>query len=300
MDRSRWNVVDPDVVSQYIDVVISKSSQGNYRTDATWAPDQVIWPARGKKVAPYHWDDPLCSPTSQVDRMLQVIDPYLDQQEFLAVDSEQWWSDWVAWNEWRAGRIPKDAVPKLSANQISDSAQAVCEQLRTRTGKKIVEYTRAWFIKEYSPQMLVWLGAFNHWYAQWPYNGTVVYTTWENLLAYYLPGVDNPTFPAGWVDPSWDIWQFTGDKFVLPGCTGAIDLNFVKRSFLDNTTPPPPQPATLTVPAGKNIRVTPNGVDCGDTQAASGLKIVREEDTGGYHWYTVEVSIAQTTGVVKR
>ena len=62
---------------------------------------------------------------------------------------------------------------------------------------------------------------------------------------------------------------------------------------------PPPQ-ATLTVPEGKNIRVTPNGVDCGDTQAASGLKIVHEEDTGGYHWYTVEVSIAQTTGVVKR
>lgn len=292
MDKSRWNVIDVGAVDPVVAGYISKSTQGNYRTDATFAGDQVTFPAFGKKRACYHWDDPLCNAASQVDRILQVVGPHLDGQEFLGVDSEQWWSDWVAWNEWRAGRIPKDAVPRLAPNQISDSSQAICERLRFETGMKIAVYTRAWFVKEYAPGMAAWMGNFDHWYAQWPYNSTVITTSWDKFMVNYLPGVDEPAWPAGYADTEWAAWQFTGDKFILPGCSGAIDLNFVKKSFLGEPVTPAPE-RMVKVKAGLNIRTGPWGQDWGNTDKTVSVPVIGEAlDVQGKKWYQVPAWVA--------
>lgn len=144
------------------------------------------------------------------------------------------------------------------------------------------------------------------------------WSQWELWPARY-PGMvawDKPVIGGPWADGkykflSWDeyaLWQYGTPSVgkMLGVESEEIDVNDfpgTEAEFVTWVTGEEPQPApaaTLIVPAGKNIRVTPNGVDCGDTQAASGLKILREEDAGGYHWYVVEVSVAQTSGVVKK
>ena len=296
IDKSRWNVLEPSLLVPYVKGVISKCSQGDYFPDPTFVGDQTLLPNYNLKRACYHWDDPLdsVSPTTQVNKILQIISPYLDAQEFIAVDVEQWWADWAKWNEWRKGYIPKSDVPMLSKAQISDSAHNICEQLKTKTGKKIVVYTRAWFVKEYAPDMLNWIGDYNSWYAQWPYNSGYVEDTWDEFLQAHLPSTQAPAFPTGYSDNKWVAWQFSGEKFYLPGCSGSSDLNFVKTSFLDDTTPPPaPVVDRAVLRAGLNIRTFPWGQDWGNTDKTVTLEIEKEvEDEHGQLWYKFPAYVA--------
>ena len=80
----------------------------------------------------------------------------------------------------------------------------------------------------------------SHWQAQveWPQlyaagvRFAVVKATQGNyrrdlLLHTHLHGaaaIPAPLLPARC--PDWDFWQFSGDKFVLPGCQSPLDLNF--------------------------------------------------------------------------
>lgn len=58
-----------------------------------------------------------------------------------------------------------------------------------------------------------------------------IQTNWEFLLSRYIPRDSWCPSPPGEAPPK--IWQFSGDKFLLPGITGPIDLNLVSKSWYD-------------------------------------------------------------------
>ena len=79
------------------------------------------------------------------------------------------------------------------------------------------------------------------WVAYYPYDTTVISTNWDELKKYYPPETMTISFPdgkrqtqnppfLGW--SGWKFWQFSGDKFKLPGVKNAqgkpsaVDLNF--------------------------------------------------------------------------
>jgi hypothetical protein len=161
--------------------------------------------------------------------------------KLLAVDIEQWWSDWSKWDKARKGQIPWSEVPKFSAAKISDASQEIVERLVARyQGLRVIPYTSKGFVDTYSPQMKAWLGNYRGWYAQYPYDYTPVTTTWETFRSAYLPARKEPLVPDGCEA---DIWQFTGDKFYLPGfwqdskrkIKSQLDVNFFQGTFSDWT-----------------------------------------------------------------
>ncbi len=69
--------------------------------------------------------------------------------------------------------------------------------------------------------------------AHWRYREEDLYSgrqtiSWDELISDHLPPYAGPTVPASNTD--WTLWQWTGEKYLLPGITTAIDLNFYNGS----------------------------------------------------------------------
>jgi GH25 family lysozyme M1 (1,4-beta-N-acetylmuramidase) len=202
IDGSRWNIVDiAELKHNKVDGVIWKATSGDYGTDTRYAGVQLSCQQDSMPVASYLWNDPLSKPRAQVDHFLKTIDPWMDKQQFLAVDQEQWWSNWAEWNKAVRGELPWTEVDKLSASQINDTGHWICETLKQETGKKIVLYSNGFFVRDRCPEMFSWIPNYHQWWAQYPYNKEKIITTWDNLKQYYLPTTNEPTFPSGWKIP---------------------------------------------------------------------------------------------------
>ncbi len=137
------------------------------------------------------------------------------------MDLEQYWLDWREWQQGTASR-------RVPGQQISERAHALAELAHDWCQKPVVIYTRASFVAEYAPQAASWLGNWPLWLAFYPYASGRVSVNWQTLKTHYLPPVAQPPLPAGCND--WHFWQFSGDKFMLPGCQTPLDLNFYNGS----------------------------------------------------------------------
>lgn len=153
----------------------------------------------------------------------------------------------------------------------------VARQFMIRVQRNLPEqpryfYTGAWFINAYAPTIqnsALLVNLCDLWTAYYPYAaGIVNVPAWDQLKQYYPPNTfnvagkptQNPPF-LGW--DGWKLWQWSGDKFTLPGLYGgagalsAVDLNFyngTKEAFWKEikftpavTPPPPPPPGDLTL-----------------------------------------------------
>lgn len=95
----------------------------------------------------------------------------------------------------------------------------------TRKGQLTnVLYSANWFIKSYAPSMEMWTPDHLGWSASYPYAAGRVTCTWEEFYDKWLP-------PANAKIPTLNckqrpFWQFSGDKFILPGTHSPMDLNF--------------------------------------------------------------------------
>lgn len=109
---------------------------------------------------------------------------------------------------------------------------------------KVGIYTAEWFL----PFLSFWRNDVPYWWAQYPgifYPNQTVSLSWDDLRAKLEP-LSGP-FNAAKCPGPLRMWQFTGDKLILPGCNRVIDVN-VFFGTLDeleewlggvNTTPPP-------------------------------------------------------------
>lgn len=221
VDVSSWQPkVDWKVLYESgVRFAIIKVSQGNYIFDRLTREHAKGAREAGMVIGLYHWHDPLCSVKSQME-FLKTALLGIDY-DFLSIDVEQYWGDWA---EWRKGYITK----KLGATTISVTSQQLATEVKAFTKKKTLIYTRASFVREYAAKMQYWLKDWDLWLAHYPYVSGRVSLTWNGLKEANLPKISGPSLPPNCRE--WKFWQFSGDKFVLPGVSTPLDLNFFNGS----------------------------------------------------------------------
>jgi GH25 family lysozyme M1 (1,4-beta-N-acetylmuramidase) len=197
----------------------------------------------GVWLAYYHWLDPIYSGKEQADYMLKAVNRY--PYKAIAVDIEQWWSDWGAWEDWRYCTNPLEKaalyelIPTLTPAKINSCAAAFVHRVKeVRPDIQVIIYTRASYIIEYCKLLMSWISAYPIWYAYYPFSGEAITTSWQDFLERWIPQTE-PKFPRGYpIDlQNWYLWQFTGDKFTLPGCTSKLDINYWKRPDVPHIAP---------------------------------------------------------------
>ncbi len=224
IDVSRWqSKVDwPLLKSNGVEFVFIKATQGNYMTDQMMVKHAEGASKAGMIIGFYHWCDPTVSAESQALYFLNAISglPY----KMLSFDVEQQWGDW---KEWSNGRVTKIVSPAV----ISQNGKIVVETCAKKTNVPLIVYTRASFINTYAKPAQSWLPKYPLWLAHYPYNSSTVRTTWQDFTTKYKPSIPGPALPAG--STKWAFWQFTGDKFILPGCDTLLDINYFNGELND-------------------------------------------------------------------
>jgi lysozyme len=195
---------------------IIKASSGSYRRDPLFSRHVEMAVDAGLVIGAYHWCDPTNDDLAQAKNFLSALKKF--PVRFLAIDMEQFWQVWA---EFYAREI-QTIIPGW---RISQNAYRVASYLKKYSGLPVVVYTRASFVSYRAPEAADWLPQFPLWLAYYPYSRVKITTTWPELREKYLPVVKGPLLPAQCT--SWLFWQFSGDKFRLPGTGGSsIDLNF--------------------------------------------------------------------------
>lgn len=205
----------------------------------------------GVVVGVYHWNDPISDDKSQATYASQAIANL--PVRFVAIDVEQYWKDWAEWQQWIRGKIPK-ITKVFSPRRISDCAKSVASKVKTNTGLPVVIYTRKTFIFDHAKPMLNWIPNFPLWLAAYhSYPAQPMTLSREDFKSQHLPSAHGPQLPAG--NDRWFFWQFTGDRYILPGVEGnpgkpgPLDVNFFNGTLDDlnkfaagESVPPPPPP----------------------------------------------------------
>jgi GH25 family lysozyme M1 (1,4-beta-N-acetylmuramidase) len=199
--------------------VIAKASSGSFRKDPLFLRHVQEAKAAGLVVGAYHWCDPSNDDLAQAKNFLSTIQN--QPVGFLAVDMEQYWQVWAEFYD-------RNITTIISGKRISENAYRVASYLRKYSGLPVLIYTRASFVYFRAPQAVEWLSKFPLWLAHYPYSRDRVTTTWIDLKKYHLPKLIGPLMPPNC--NSWVFWQFSGDKFRLPGTNGLIDLNYFNGS----------------------------------------------------------------------
>ena len=200
----------------------------------------------GILVGAYHWNDPMLNDNQQVSFFASQLEKHNIHLAY--VDVEQYWQDW---NEWYKRIITKF----ISSTRISQSAYNMMTGIRN-LGYNGQIYSRWSFIKERASPMQFWIPSEESWYAHYPYATGRINANWQDFEkgGRWYPGIPQPSLPS---NVKWKIWQFSGDKFILPGTGGSpIDLNFfpgteadlIKFFTGDNTELPNPEPPIVIEP----------------------------------------------------
>jgi lysozyme len=224
VDLSRWQpVVDwPTLAKGGVGFAIAKASQGTTTKDPLLRSHFFKAKEVDLLVGAYHWCDPTMKPDDQVENFFEAMDGMAF--DFLALDVEQYWQ---SWQEWLEGKITRFVKP----DTISSVALSMAREIRTRSSIPLLLYTRKSFILDYARPMLQWIADWPLWLAYYPYASGRKAVSWETLVQDCLPKVVGPSLPEGCMD--WTFWQFSGDKFILPGATTALDLDYFNGSLED-------------------------------------------------------------------
>lgn len=224
VDVSRWQrTVDWKTLrAGGVSFAIIKASQGVAISDALLQEHFAGARKAGMVTGLFHWVDPTLPAGAQVEHFLKTCQG-LDF-DFAALDVEQ---HWQSWQEWARNQI----VQRVAPERISSAAHEAALKVRAATDKRVVIYTRPSFVQEYALPMQNWLPEWPLWLAYYPYPAGRVWTTWEKLVSHHLPRIPGPKLTAGC--SNWHFWQFSGDKFVLPGAVSPLDLNFFNGSEPD-------------------------------------------------------------------
>jgi len=217
VDVSRWHrTVDWKTLrAAGVSFAVIKASQGVAISDALLQAHFEGARQAGMVTGVFHWVDPTLPSGAQVGHFLKTCQG-LDF-DFAAVDIEQHWQSWQE-------RARNQIVQRVPPERISSVAREVAVAIRAATEKQVVIYTRTSFVQEYALPMQAWLPEWPLWLAYYPFPAGRVWTTWEKLITNHLPHIPGPKLAPGC--SNWRFWQFSGDKFVLPGAVSPLDLNF--------------------------------------------------------------------------
>lgn len=201
---------------------IAKASQGASWKDPKFGDHTVGGASVGMVTGGYHWVDPMVSYVTQCNNFKDALNGKPVDMAWL--DSEQYWASWVEYfNSRQGGAITQIIRP----NQISDVTQEMYRILDRDLDMPVGVYSAPYFMNDYSKPMIEWTATISKWLASYPYKRGNLNVTWDSFLNFWLP-VRDLWYPPGYPNEAKNpiIWQFSGDKFLLPGISGAVDLNF--------------------------------------------------------------------------
>lgn len=208
----------------------------------------------GQQLGSYYWVDPIHDGRQQAEHyrsLIQELGPVI-----VAGDIEQWWADWDLWYQFRMGKIPESAVPKLSLKRINTVSSVFMHDLKNM-GYNPLFYTSNGHMIQWGKLMFDWINEFYIWLAQYSATGgsyAKVDCSWEDFKAKYLPK-GQPQLAKGLKQENLVIWQWTGDRFTLPYHDGRIDFNYIvnPKPIGVNVYLPPPAPTPIPPPATTRI-----------------------------------------------
>lgn len=170
----------------------------------------------------YHFFRPWLNKASIVSQAQFFLDTIANQPiKFLAVDLESY---------------TNDPASLVSAIDYSRRAKILANYLSSNSPLPVLIYTRLEFIDNNCKPVYDWLGNYDLWLAHWRYQSPdyhvkPIKVSWTELNASHLPPFAGPDLPTS--NPDWRIWQWTGEKFILPGISTLIDLNFYNGTKVD-------------------------------------------------------------------
>jgi hypothetical protein len=198
----------------------------------------------------YYWDDITLDPLKQAAWVAETIQKEGLPIKFVWADMEQWWLDWAAWANARAGKIPWSQVKAASGLAISGHMWAFCSTLASATHVADVPnagskpawatgiYTNNGFVASWAPGMNAWLPGFKQWVAQYKKEPQqVTPMSWVQLAASWLPDYDI-ALAVGQLPGQVEGHQFTGDVCELPGSYDQygrelpLDVSVFERKFI--------------------------------------------------------------------
>ncbi len=212
----------------------------------------------------YFWDDIILDPLKQADWLIQTIKSEGLPIKWVWVDQEQWWTNWTAWTQARAGKLPWSQVPTGSPANINSHNENFIRRLHDQIPQSGV-YTNRGFVTSWAPGMDRWLSQYHSWvphFGRQPKES--IQMTWKQLKENWLPNYDislsagqKPELVAG--------HQFTGDSCKLPGSYSkdggilVLDVSVFRKAFIDGIrgTIPAPEPPPATPPTTSPPDVTP-------------------------------------------
>ena len=276
VDVSGWN---PNIDWQLlweggVRFAIVKLTQGT--SSVTNLAEDHIKKARdvGMVVAGYHWADPMMKDQAQIDFFASHLEKHKIKRGY--IDSEQYWELWQEFYDYLQKGTPITKI--ISPTRISQNSYNLITGIRNK-GLLSAPYTRWSFITDRASPMKLWIPPEDSWYAHYPYKPGRVYALWHDLLpsGKWFPGIPAPSLPA---NVKWKIWQFSGDKFILPGTGGIpIDLNFFNGTetelvnhFTTNEIIPEP---TIPVPPT-------NGVILPELKVLRNINVRRDPNISSY------------------
>lgn len=253
--QSGYKLNFQDMVNNGIGFVVIKGGQGSY-TESLW--NKAIQGNVPVK-ALYFWDDP----TLSTNFKMQLVTPDMDKYkpDFVALDVEQWWSNWDQYFSAISGTIPWASVSKITPDKISSSALDMMNTITTLyPNTKVVMYTGEWFIRAYAQPINKWINKYPLWLANYTVTAKKNYTYAEinaqpdmsrtplqiayknssdpNLKYYY------DTFSAD----SYKFWQYSS-SIIFPGESYQLDTNIYNGTLdelkiwcglsIPPVTPPP-------------------------------------------------------------
>lgn len=245
----QWNI-DYDLVAKHVGGFIFRCAYG-ISIDTRFRYHVQHAASTGKPIAAYQWFRPDEDVKAQIDTVRRQLD---------GLPVRVIWSD--VEQHGRAGW--KNLPPHYGQQELSDKAYAHVSGLEA-FGFEAGVYTRSTWVFEHARPMVYQFDPVTQrvykpwmyeralvWLASWPYKPGTLATTWEDMKNVHAPKSFLPYFHSSWPDEkrTAGAWQFTGDKFTLPGVLNdlkrpsAVDLNYVKNEVLEKfrMDAPPPEP----------------------------------------------------------
>jgi hypothetical protein len=221
----------------------------------------------------YFWDDIIQDPIKQADWLIQTVKSEGLPIKWVWVDQEQWWTNWTAWSQARAGKIPWSQIPVGSPANINSHNESFMRKLHDQIPQSGV-YTNRGFVTSWAPGMDRWLSQYRAWvphFGRQPKESLQM--TWKQFKENWLPNYDI-SLSAGQKPEQVAGHQFTGDSCKLPGSYSkeggilVLDVSVFRKSFIDgirgtNLTPEPPpaSPPDVTPPPATPPASPPGSVD---------------------------------------
>lgn len=244
LDISHYHYLNYDLVCEQVDGFIVRAAFGQYK-DARFETHYSEIAARGKPIAVYQWFRPDQSVTAQIE----VMKLALENKKIRVIFSDQEQHGLY----FNGGSM----IPFYSPAALSELCRSHVTGLALH-GYEVGTYTRGTWVMERCQPSLAWRYEYPVWLASWPYAQGAYTCSWNEFKSTWLPKTFSPFYPSGWpVEKRFaDAWQFTGDKFILPGIntsTGvnrSVDVNFVSDALFARFTdapviPPAPDSAEL-------------------------------------------------------